>query len=344
MIKLEGQDFAEAFGEVATIVEGRYGRIVKVSSTPHFDTLTKGTDLRGGVYVAKVQKKSALRVSEQDFIFHTRTTLNLPDHENVIKVFACFEEQDCYYTLLDLCKGDDLCNVFFKRRPSDGQPGTELSMADLNRRKILEMESRSVMRQVLSGLQHLHVLELVHRDVKLENFVYANRVELAELYNGRGGGENVKLIDFDFLEQCTGAPQRMALGTDGYIAPEVYQGQITVKSDVYSAGVVMYAMLTGHMPYPEMWTTDVLVSSPAVQAIPERMAKHEVRFARRWKNFDKAAMDLTRALLNLQVEQRPDCAEALQHAWFHDQSATSSEETASPRTVEVLIDQPVCVL
>ena len=60
----------------------------------------------------------------------------------------------------------------------------------------------------------------------------------------------LKLIDFDFTEEWEpDSPRSKAVvGTDGYIAPEAYLGNPQPKSDVYSAGVVMYVLIAGRFP------------------------------------------------------------------------------------------------
>merc|ERR1711964_535166 len=63
----------------------------------------------------------------------------------------------------------------------------------------------------------------------------------------------LKLIDFDFTEEWEPSSPRSkaVVGTDGYIAPESYHGDVCPKSDVFSAGVVIYVLVAGRFPYPD---------------------------------------------------------------------------------------------
>ncbi len=100
--------------------------------------------------------------------------------------------------------------------------------------------------QVLAGLAHAHTHGLVHRDIKTEN-IFVLDTE---------AGEQVKLLDFGIAKVSHGAGAKqltqtgMVFGTPHYMSPEQARGEKTdARSDLYSLGIVMYAMLAGELPF-----------------------------------------------------------------------------------------------
>jgi serine/threonine-protein kinase len=98
-----------------------------------------------------------------------------------------------------------------------------------------------ITRQVAEALSYLHAQGYLHRDVKPDNV----------LLDSVG---NAKLCDLGFAvpipRHAADAP-RTAVGTAGYMSPEMMAGKAGVKvgSDIYSLGIHLYALLTGHEPY-----------------------------------------------------------------------------------------------
>ncbi|KAH8073287.1 serine/threonine kinase [Aureococcus anophagefferens] len=120
-------------------------------------------------------------------------------------------------------------------------PGGNLCSYVKAKRKIAEPELQPLMLQLATALHHMHELNIVHRDIKLENILFLDEKRTI-----------VRVIDFGFSTRC--APDRrlrLFCGTPSYMAPEIvrrteYRGK---PIDLWSIGVVAYACLGGHFPF-----------------------------------------------------------------------------------------------
>ncbi|MBV1904911.1 MAG: bifunctional protein-serine/threonine kinase/phosphatase [Pseudomonadales bacterium] len=106
-------------------------------------------------------------------------------------------------------------------------------------------EVREILGQIARGLTAFHKMEMIHQDLKPENI----------MIDAQG---TVKIIDFGStkiagIEEIASPLQRLTLlGTKNYTAPEYLLGYpCSTRSDIFSLGVIVYEMLTGHLPYGE---------------------------------------------------------------------------------------------
>ena len=101
-------------------------------------------------------------------------------------------------------------------------------------------EACSILEQLTSALAYIHALGLLHRDIKPANILFDQ-------------DNNLYLTDFGivtWLGEKPGYDGHM-MGTPHYIAPEIFEGYVDERSEVYSVGILLYQMLTGYVPFDE---------------------------------------------------------------------------------------------
>ena len=121
--------------------------------------------------------------------------------------------------------------------------GEILSQKIIREGELSVYEIKQVANYVLSALQYLHSLSypIIHGEVTIQNV----------LINLIGGWEDLKLIDFNharYLNQQPSKPDLEQLNVF-YLAPECFSGVLSVQSDLYSVGVLMYQLLYGKLPW-----------------------------------------------------------------------------------------------
>lgn len=108
-------------------------------------------------------------------------------------------------------------------------------------RRFHESRARNFYQQILEGVNYCHKRRVVHRDLKLDNFVLDK------------GGENVKIVDFGFAMLLPNLTTKLKqfCGTPGYMAPEIVRGDTYCGFgvDMWALGVVLFAMLGGALPF-----------------------------------------------------------------------------------------------
>ncbi|WP_088289364.1 Stk1 family PASTA domain-containing Ser/Thr kinase [Kineosporia sp. A_224] len=142
-------------------------------------------------------------------------------HPNVVGVFDQGQDGDLHYLAMEYL------------------PGRTLRQVLVERGALTPKEALRVMDPVLDALAAAHRAGIVHRDVKPENVILTD--------DGR-----VKVADFGLARAAasTNATTGVLLGTVAYLAPElVTEGTADARSDVYSAGIVLFEVLTGRQPF-----------------------------------------------------------------------------------------------
>lgn len=196
----------------------------------------------------------------------------LLNHPNIVTVYDYGKEDGILYMAMELLEGSDL------RQAIDND---ELETLE---HKLVVMEG------VLSALDYAHERGVVHRDVKPANI---------HLGPGSPGGQ-VKIMDFGLARVHTSdmTQDGIVLGTPNYMSPEQALGdQVDGRSDLFSAGAVLYELLTSHKPFEADSTPSVLfqvvhrepppvrrwapdVPTPFVEVVDRALAKdRDTRFA-----------------------------------------------------------------
>lgn len=142
-------------------------------------------------------------------------------HPNIVSTFDYGETKECAFIVMELL------------------PGPSLQAAIKNRKRLPLPEINRVMQGLLAGLQHSHSRSVVHRDIKPANIVFDENDE-------------VKITDFGVahLDSSNLTVVGSQIGTPAYMAPEQVLGtSVDARSDLYSAGVVLFEMLTGRRPF-----------------------------------------------------------------------------------------------
>jgi len=213
------------------------------------------------------------------------------DCPHIVRLLDVYESREHVALVMECLEGGDL-----KKR--------------LKQKRFSEEDAIVALQQILSSLDYLHGLGIVHCDVKLENFVY-----------DKEGSDQLKLIDFGFSQAWhAGSEQTLddPLGTLPFTAPELLQGSYTSQCDLWSVGVVAFMLLSGLTPFPQTGSIDMQKRDICTGSIAPKMSKQ----AARWSTMSNEAKSFIRSLLEADPSKRLTAKEALEHTWL----ATKQEE------------------
>jgi calcium-dependent protein kinase len=238
--------------------------------------------LTGKLVAIKTFKKKMLTPKRLKFLRAEVSVYLLLDHPNVARLLGVYEDDNYVNIVMEYCSGKELYHRLIKRSSYS------------------ERDAAKATYDMLLALNYLHQHNVVHRDIKLENFIYEDPSETARL----------KLIDFGFSKlwypDSENSRMQASCGSIQYVAPEVLLGRYTSQCDLWSMGVVVYMLLCGEPPF-EGTEEDILDS----------IQRGAFSFSpRKWNNVSKCAKDFVQKLLVLDPDQRMTAQEALGHPWI----------------------------
>ena len=226
---------------IGKLLDNRY-EILERIGTGGMAVVFKGRDHRLNRLVAvKILKDDLAKDAEFRRRFHDESqAVAMLSHPNIMAVYDVSRSEQVEYIVMELIDGITL-KQYMQRK------GGPLSWK----------ESLHFITQIMKALSHAHGRGIIHRDIKPQNIMVL-----------RDG--SIKVTDFGIARLASAAQSTLtqeALGSVHYISPEQARGsRIDGRSDIYSAGVVLYEMLTGRLPFEG--DTPVSVAIQHINSIP----------------------------------------------------------------------------
>nr|XP_028578737.1 hormonally up-regulated neu tumor-associated kinase homolog A-like isoform X3 [Podarcis muralis] len=204
-------------------------------------------------------------------------------HPNIVQLYETLETENSYYMVMELCLGGDLMDRICEKK------------------KLEEREVKKYTRQIMSAVEHLHHHGIVHRDLKIENFLLDEN-------------NNIRIVDFGLsnIMKFEGLSQELLntqCGSPAYAAPELLaHKKYGPKVDVWSIGVSMFAMLTGTLPFT--------VEPFNIKQLHLKMVNGEMNPIP--PDISTGAVHFMHSLLEPDPAKRPAIKEAMKDKWLND--------------------------
>ncbi|PIM98895.1 Ca2+/calmodulin-dependent protein kinase, EF-Hand protein superfamily [Handroanthus impetiginosus] len=239
-----------------------------------------------------LKRKLVSKNDKEDMKREVSIMQHLSGQPNIVEFKGAYEDRHSVHLVMELCRGGELFDSII----AQGQY-SEKAAADL-------------CRQIVNVVHHCHFMGVMHRDLKPENFLLSSKDEKAML----------KATDFGlsvFIEE--GKVYRDIVGSAYYVAPEVLRRSYGKEIDVWSAGVILYILLSGVPPF---W-------AETEKGIFDAILNEEVDFdSQPWPSISNSAKDLVRKMLTKNPKNRISSTQVLEHPWIKGQASDKPIDSA----------------
>ena len=208
-------------------------------------------------------------------------------HKNIVKYHDFLEDDSAFYLFMEYCPGETLDR--FVAEQGHLEPSVAMHLFT----------------QLISALSYMHANNIAHRDIKMQNIIVGPSLE-------------IKVVDFGFSRDGANELSSTFCGSPAYLAPECVRkiAYVPLRSDIWSAGIVLYVMLTGVFP----WSTTSIPQMLAEIAQGKVVIPNEVPLF--WA-------DLLTEMLQVDPEQRPTAEEIRATLFTRAQEKAMDKELAA---------------
>ena len=249
-----------------TKIENNYKVICKLGKGS-FGAVYKVIQISSGTIKAmKVIKKETINYQDDERVFLKEIEiLKKIEHPSIIKIYEYYTDDVNFYIITEYIGGGELYDAIVKCK------------------KFNEQKAAFIIKQILSALNYLHSYDIVHRDIKPENMLVEKNQKKNNNKNNKNteirilNGEKIinnkkeenkndddeflkiKIIDFGTSNYIKDNKNlTLKVGSPYYIAPEVLKKNYNKKCDIWSAGIILYVMLLGKLPFHGKNTEELL--------------------------------------------------------------------------------------
>ncbi|GAB2291187.1 Calcium-dependent protein kinase 4 [Dionaea muscipula] len=228
------------------------------------------------------KRKLLCREDYEDVWREIQIMHHLSEHPNVVRIKGAYEDSVFVHLVMELCAGGEL----FDRIVARGHYS--------------ERQAAQLIKIIVGVVETCHSLGVMHRDLKPENFLFASPDEDAKL-KATDFGLSVFYKPDQYFSDVVGSPY--------YVAPEVLCKRYGREVDVWSAGVILYILLSGVPPY---W-------AESESGIFRQILHGKLDFeSDPWPSISDSAKDLIRQMLNRDPKKRLTAHQVLCHPWILD--------------------------
>lgn len=227
-------------------------------------------------WAVKIMKRKKINSIERELIHNEINILQILNHKSIVKIKDVFFNSSHTLIVEELLDGGSLENYIGL---------------------LTENDIKIVAKQLLNVISYIHEVGVIHRDIKLDNVLFAEKSDVL----------TVKLADFGLsVFAMPGKMLNGICGTIGYTAPEMYgENGYGNEVDMWSLGVLLYIMLVKKMPFSGNCNQDVI----------EATIKKEPDFGD-LESLSPQAVEFLKRLLRKNPKVRPSAVDARKHEWF----------------------------
>lgn len=222
-----------------------------------------------------MEKEKICDVADVERVSREIHILKLIRHPNIIQLYEIIETPKKLYLIMEYASGGELFEYIVKNN------------------KLNEVEACLLFHQIVAGIEYIHKLHIVHRDLKPENLLLDEK-------------NSIKIVDFGLSNTYKlDETLKTACGSPCYAAPEMIAGKLYkgIEVDIWSAGVILFAMICGYLPFEDSNTSQLY----------KKILAGDCKYS---KSISRKAKDFLKGILNIDPNKRFTISDIRAHNWY----------------------------